>query len=225
MKTNLLVLLGMTLIIIVISCKRKENGTDSLVGNWGYGRDSIVTFQKHDTTVLGILIHNIKDYSQEESVEYPGGSVLFKDIKKLSDSTFVAKGLHIKAIYNKYMVKKPTIVNWGGDDGHGNVFVEEKQFDHFEKTYVDYRLEITDHFQPIKNVFCKRLKCIPFIDGTKWDFLSGLSEQGKKAFVTEEIRVADSIRIADSMEQARVENERRKVKEAEKNTRAQELLK
>lgn len=219
------IIIGLLIILIVISCSHQRKGLDSLVGKWGNGGDSIISFTKQDTTVLGILTQSIRDYNSNGYIEYKIGSVLFKYVKKVTDSTFVAKGLYIKAIYNTYLVTKPTIFNWGGDDGHGNVNVEQKEFDHFENSYVDYRLEVNNNYKPIENVKCLRLKCIPFAEGPKWEFLGNLSSDDKALIQKEQQRIADSIAIADSLAKRQAELERQKRKYDAKKERAKELLK
>lgn len=199
--------------------KKPTDRFDILKGNWISNlksNDNIITFTKADTVILGTF--KIVVYSSN----YSSGQVLFRDIHFVSDTSFLCKGLYVKPVYNTYTIKKPTIFNWGGDDGHGNIYVEEKKFDHFDKQYVDYRAEIIRIHSPYKGY---RIDLTPFSDGPTWTFYGGFSKEDWLALDKEQNRVMEleATRVADSIQQ--VERARIKAENERKTQRAKELLK
>ena len=220
MKT-IKVFLGLAIMLLFFSCSNKWKGFDKLIGEWGYSGDSTVQFTKQDTVVLGILIRPIFNYSGDRSTEYEVGSVLFKDIRKLTELTFLAKGLYISSVY-----RTEQVLTYGWTGNHwGNYYVDKQVFDHIEKTYVDYRLEIIENYKPLSGVSCCLLKCTPFADGPKWEFIGNLSSDGKRVIYQEQKRIADSIRIADSLAMDQAESLRIQAEESKKAKKAAEFLK
>ncbi|MGA3012442.1 MAG: hypothetical protein ABSD71_00260 [Bacteroidales bacterium] len=217
-------LLGIILIVLIfISCTSKEKGINVLVGEWNYsGIQTELTITKQDTTVIGILNQTLHDNMQSPSIEYPVGSVLFKDIKKLSDTTFIAKGLYIKPVYRTEEVFVRSYFTFQKDH-----YETTKVFDHNENIYVDYRLMLRVKLENIKSKFIRydELNCIPFVEGPRWTFFGKLSPEDK-IFLEQEIKIVnDSIRIADSTAVKKAEQIRQKAIDSQKSKRAQELLK
>jgi hypothetical protein len=186
--------IGFILFIGLISCSSvKDKGINNLLGEWTSnwtGNEYIVNFTKVDTMITGVLTHI------PFNSKYTTNQVLFKDIKFLNDTTIICKGLFMKEVYTTIVVKEPTIFNWGGDDGHGNKFVDKKIFDHTENIYVDYRMELHNNNT--------ELICRGFSEGLEWSFCRSLSKE-------EITRKMDSIkkeentqkRIMDSLQKIR----------------------
>jgi hypothetical protein len=240
MKTKQII--GIILLTLIIWDCSKEREYKNIIGEWGgwdeqdgeEGWEHELSFSLQDTCFLGILNKSIDRRYYENSNDYEGytttyekGSVLFKDLKKLTDTTYYAKGLVIKPIFTKYRVKKPTLFNWGGDDGHGNIYVEEKSFDHFESSYMDYRIVtatvVGKEAYPINKVIC--LYITPYSDGLHWEFMRAISKQDEQ-----KVRIySDSIRVSDSLAEIKAELEReverKKADNKRRTERARELLK
>lgn len=219
MKTKT-ILLTLFILLIILGCNNKKMGINGLVGEWGSGVQTELTITKQDTTVMGVLNQPLTDYTQNQATEYPIGCVLLKNIKKISDSTFTAKGLYIKPIYRMEEVFVRSYFTFQKDH-----YETIKVFDHNENIYVDYRLELIENTKPIPDVTCSILKCFPFIEGPKWVFIGGLSTENKKRFL--EKRVNDSTQVADSMVQVIAKQQRiaDSISNAIKTKRANELLK
>lgn len=158
--------------------------------------------------------------TSNNGTEYASGSVLFKDIKKTSDSTFIAKGLFVKPVYRTEKVFVRSMFYHIPDR-----YEDRQVFDHYESVYVDYRLEINRNFRKMENVICSKLNCIPFSEGPKWEFIGKMNPEQSKLLDQELMRIADSIRISDSINMAEAEQKRLHEREIEKSKKAQELLK
>ncbi len=221
-------LFGLIFILCLHSCnsseREKENALSKIAGNWSYGSSTVIKFARQDTVGLGILSSSLHDYVSSTSIEYPTGSVLFKSIKMFSDSSFVAKGLFIKPIFRTEDVQK---YGWTGYKW-GYYYEEEQIFDHFENTYVDYRLElrlnIITTLDGVANINCDLLTCIPFIEGKKWEFVRWISKEDLLRYGNKQIDEAN--RLVDSCEHADRNAEQKQIEEdsIKRAKRAQELL-
>jgi hypothetical protein len=221
-KTSLLTLI---IFFMILGCNNKKMGINGLVGEWGSGLQPELTITKQDTVSMGILNQTLHDDNQSQSTEYPVGSVLLKDIKKLSDTTFTAKGLYIKAVYRTEEVFVRSYFTFQKDH-----YETTKVFDHNENIYVDYRLMLRVNKlvnTGIKGRFIRydELNCIPFVEGPKWTFVGKISPEDKSFIEQERKRIADSIRITDSTAMMKAEQARQRDINEKKSKRAQELLK
>ena len=134
-------------LLVLSSCGSKKEKADPLIGYWeGYGGivDEI-NFIKTDSSYLANFTR-VGDKSR-----YKVGQVLFKSIKKQSDSLFLGKGLFMKDIYR-------TETTW---NSYWNQYEQNQVFDHYEYLDVDYKLIIAGD----------SLKCIPFSEGFTWTWI------------------------------------------------------
>ena len=205
--------------------KEKENALKKISGNWSMGTNIAIKFAIQDTVGLGILSSSLHDYVSSKQIEYSTGSVLFKSVQMFSDSSFVAKGLLIKPIFKTEDVQK---YGWTGYKW-GYYYEQEQIFDHFENSYVDYRLELRLNtmttLDGVANIKCDLLSCIPFSEGRKWEFVRWISVEDSLKYNKGILDQAN--RIVDSIKQAERNAELKQIKEANdrKAKRAQELLK
>ena len=209
-------MIGAFILLISVSCGTREKGLDRLAGGWGDSGDTVVMFTRNDTSMLGVL----QQAAYRSGFEYAAGSVLFRDVRKTSDSTFTAKGLFFKHVYRTEQVFVRSFFTFQKDH-----YETRQVLDHHECKYVDYRLEIYGNERMPGNVVCSRLVCIPFSEGPRWDFIGKVSPEQRNLIEKEKKRIDDSLRIADSISQAAAKEKRRKAVEAQKAKRAGELLK
>ncbi|MFZ4708073.1 MAG: hypothetical protein ACOYMF_18870 [Bacteroidales bacterium] len=226
------ILLSVLITLLLSSCNSKEspkeNALKKIAGNWSVGTNNAIKFALQDTVGLCILTSSLHDYVGSKQIEYPIGSVLFKSIQMFTDSSFVAQGLLIKPIFKTEDVQK---YGWTGYKW-GYYYEQEQIFDHFENTYVDYRIELrlnmVNTLDGISNIKCDLLTCIPFSEGKKWEFIRWTSAEDSirynKGQLDQANRLVDSM---DSIDQAERNSEHKRMKEEDdrKTKRAQELLK
>jgi len=134
-------------VLFITSCSKKDK-IDPLVGKWiggiGLTKDYTISVLKTDSSYLVNFIKVSKDS------RYKVDQVLFKNIKKQSDSLYLGKGLYIKDIYR-------TETTWDNYYGAQQVQV----FDHFEYLDVEYKMTIIGD----------TLKCTPFGEGLTWKWI------------------------------------------------------
>lgn len=200
MKTIKLIL-GVLFILFLQSCNKKEDGFKKLVGEWS----NWLTFQQQDTVVLGILTSDKTVNISSKEIVYTKGSVLFKDIKRLSDTSFLAKGLYIKPIFRTEEVIRVGI--------SGRYYDKEQIFDHYENNYVDYRLELKLNKTPVEYY---SLYTIPFSEGEQWTentskyYLFQLKNKNEKneKIINDVIKIYnDSVTVGDSLAMAKALDE------------------
>jgi len=223
------ILLAVFITLSIFGCsgkeKEKENALRKIAGNWSMGANNVIKFAIQDSVGLGILSCSLHDYVTSKQVEYSIGSVLFNSIQMFSDSSFVAKGLLIKPIFKTEDVQK---YGWTGYKW-GYYYEQEQIFDHFENTYVDYRIELrlnkVNTLDGVANIKCDLLTCIPFSEGKKWEFVRWTSAEDSIRYNKGQLDRAT--RLVDSINQAERNAELKRMKEENdrKAKRAQELLK